>query len=380
MDWNPVHWGEDAYNWAAGNPKGQKDAYQQAGQGYSNLGSNVQNQYGNLNDLSQSYYSGTTNQTKQSQSDARLNQLEAKRKATDGTQISDAELNELSTLQQQAYKNGYTQDKSTGQWTAPAGGNPTANAADANGPISPDQALKNQTANQSTQLQDYYKYMQGQAGQQTNQEQFYSGIKGSYGDLTNEETLYNERKGGNDPAAAYQDQRATQALDNAAAARGGYNSGAALRSTSDYYANANAQRSQQLAQLAGGADASRATKLSGYENAAGGADTSRANVNNSLGNAASGASKEQSDYYSGISNQATKLAADKAGISQDILSKGIEAYQSGQVASIDAYLAKAGVDAKAIAAFNSTLSAVGGAAGKAFAGPATPPPGAPPAA
>lgn len=365
MDWNPVHWAQDAYNWASGNPQGQKDAYQKAGQSYGDLGTNVQNQYGNLNDLTQSYFSGTTNQTKQKQSDQRLNQLEAKRKANTA---SDAELTELAGLQKNAHSSGYTQDPTTGQWTAPAGGNPSAVAADANGPISPDQALKDQVANKSTQLQDYYKFMQGQAGKPTNEEDFYSGIKGSYGDLTNEETLYNERKSGTDPAAAYEDKRATEALDAAAAARGGYNSGAALRSTSDYYSNVGAQRSKQLADLAAGADSSRSKKLGDYEGAASGADTSRNQVNTTLGTAASGASKEQSDYYSGISNQATKLAADKAGISQDILAKGIEAYQSGQVASIDAYLAKAGVDAKTIAAFNQTLNAAGGTAGKIAGG------------
>lgn len=83
---------------------------------------------------------------------------------------------------------------------------------------------------------------------------------------TDVEQLYSERKGGNDPAAAYQDQRATEQINNQLAARGRYNSGPGVREISDYLANANAQRSQQLAGLSeasSGAAGQRAGYMAG---------------------------------------------------------------------------------------------------------------------
>ena len=222
--------------------------------------------------------------------------------------------------------------------------------------------LNAQRDNRSTQQQDYYNTMKGQAGGATKQEELYDvdtrnlDPARSYGSkLSDVEDLYNQRKNGVDPAAAYEDSRATEQINNQLAARGGYNSGAGTRQIDDYYANVGAQRSKQLADLAAtSSDAAnkRATYRSG---AAGDADRSRHDINSALGNAAAGASGEQSDYYNNVTGQSVKLAADRAGVQADLGSKAIEAYKSGQVASIEAYLLKAGIDAESAKAFSGYL-------------------------
>lgn len=195
--------------------------------------------------------------------------------------------------------------------------------------LSPDQALLDQRNNRSTQAQDYFGYMQGQAGHQTNQEE-----------------LYASRRGGYDPAAAYQDSRATRDINNQLAARGGYNSGAGERQIGDYYANANAQRSRDLAGLAGGAD------------------SSRLGVDTAYGNAASGASKENSDYYTGLSDQSLKNAQAKSDVSSHFSELGGNAYSQGQLAEIEANLAASGVDAATRKQFMDDLISAAGGAGK----------------
>jgi hypothetical protein len=302
----------DAYNFAAGDPRGQKEAYDAAGKAYQDLGSNVQGQYNGLDTKIQGYFGAA---------DADL----AAQRANPATQ------------QEQAFR------------------------------------LAQGAARQPTKEEGYADYLAGTIQDPTKQESL--AANDTYGgNLTDVEQLYQERKGGNDPAAAYEDSRAQRAIDNRAAAGGGYNSGAGIRNVSDYYANVGAQRSNQLASLAG-ASSSAAGQRAGYrENLASGADTSRLNVNNAYGqagqgadssrlavnnavtNASQGASKEQSDYFSGVSKQSSDLAFSKAGISKDLGDKAIEAYKNGQVASIQAYLAKAGVDAKALQALNESLN------------------------
>lgn len=215
-----------------------------------------------------------------------------------------------------------------------------------NAPISPDQALINEANNRPGQQQQYFQYMQGQAGQQTNQEQ-----------------LYNERKNGNDPAAAYQDSRAIASINNQLAARGRYNSGPGVRQISDYEANANAQRSQQLAGLAGGAD------------------SSRLGVDSAYGSAASGASGEQSKYFGDLTTNSTNLAQAKADTFGHYSDQAGNAYSQGQLAQIEAQLAASGVDAATMHQFMSDMGAVAGGAGNIIsAGSKKPPAGAPPAA
>ncbi len=75
------------------------------------------------------------------------------------------------------------------------------------------------------------------------------------------EQWFGERANGTDPGYEYTTGRGMKALDNAYAARGMYNSGAATQGQSDFLANSGAQREGQLDQLAGAADASRNTHL-----------------------------------------------------------------------------------------------------------------------
>jgi hypothetical protein len=179
-----------------------------------------------------------------------------------------------------------------------------------------------------------------QQGNRPGQQQNYFDQLGAYANgPTDTETLYNERKSGNDPAAAYEDQRAIAAINNQLAARGGYNSGAGTRLISDYLANAGAQRSQQLAGLAGAADQSRL----GLENA--------------YGSAAAGASGEESKYFGDLTNEATTIGGKQAGITSELGTAGIQANTEGKIAAVQAQLAAAGVDAQTIQAITNNLLA-----------------------
>lgn len=274
------------YNKLYGDPATeQKNAYNTAGQQASDLGKQQRDWYQQQGQQALSYFSGGNN----------------------------------------AYANGGTGADSTrgGYNYAAAHGLPDPNDP-ANQPISPDQALMNQANNRPQQQQQYFQYMQGQAGQQTNQEQ-----------------LYQERKNGTDPAAAYMDQRAIDQINQQLAARGRYNSGPGVRQISDYEANANAQRAQQLAALAGGADSSRL-----------GLDTA-------YGSAAQGASGEQSGYFNDLQHNAQSLAQAKADTFGHYSDQGGQAFSQGQMAQIEAQLAAAGVDAATRKQFIDDVTKIG---------------------
>lgn len=72
---------------------------------------------------------------------------------------------------------------------------------------------------------------------------------------------FNERASGTDPAYEYETKRGLTSLDNAAAARGGYNGGASMQQDSDYLANMGAQREGQLDSLATGASGENQANL-----------------------------------------------------------------------------------------------------------------------
>jgi hypothetical protein len=76
------------------------------------------------------------------------------------------------------------------------------------------------------------------------------------------EQWFGERAGGTDPGYEYAAGRGMKSLDNAFAARGGFNSGASVQADSDYLANMGSQREGQLDSLAGGASGERANSLS----------------------------------------------------------------------------------------------------------------------
>lgn len=73
---------------------------------------------------------------------------------------------------------------------------------------------------------------------------------------------FDERASGTDPGWEYETGRNATALDNEYAARGGYDSGAALQGQSDLMANEEAQREGQLDTLAGGASGENLGQIS----------------------------------------------------------------------------------------------------------------------
>lgn len=75
------------------------------------------------------------------------------------------------------------------------------------------------------------------------------------------ENWFNQRANGTDPAYEYGTGRAADEINRNYAARGGYNSSAAMQSLSDMYSNSNAQRMGQLDQLAGGASGEHQRRL-----------------------------------------------------------------------------------------------------------------------
>lgn len=72
---------------------------------------------------------------------------------------------------------------------------------------------------------------------------------------------FGERASGTDPGYEYATSRGLTSLDNAAAARGGFNGGASMQQDSDYLANMGSQREGQLDQLAGGAQSADQSQL-----------------------------------------------------------------------------------------------------------------------
>lgn len=227
-----------------------------------------------------------------------------------------------------------------------------------------DDALNSLVRNRPVQNADFYDTMQMPGARPTQQQGYYDYMAGRAGKQTNQEELYNARRGGNDPAAQYQDDRAVDAINRAMAARGGFNSGNARRGITDYYANANAQRSRDLASLAGGADSSRLGLDNSYGVSANGASGEQRGYYSDLGGAADRASKEQSDYFGDVNKGAFDLSKAKADLSARFAENGGRAFTEGELAKIEAELAAAGVDAATIRAFIGDVKAFGSEATK----------------
>ena len=94
-------------------------------------------------------------------------------------------------------------------------------------------------------------------------------------DKTDVENLYSQRVAGGDPAANYEDTRAIEAINNQLAARGRFNSGPGVRQISDYLANAGAQRSHQMADLATASSSAAGSRAGYMSGLAGQSDTTR---------------------------------------------------------------------------------------------------------
>lgn len=137
------------------------------------------------------------------------------------------------------------------------------------------------------------------------------------------EQWFNQRANGTDPAYEYALQRGTANINDQYAARGGYNSGAAVRSISDLTANLGAQRQQQLDALASGASGEHQRRLE--------------------------------DMFS----EGTSLAGGQAGTagSYDLAAGG--AMSQAGIQAIELQLAKAGVDQKTRQGIVDTLTSLG---------------------
>lgn len=149
------------------------------------------------------------------------------------------------------------------------------------------------------------------------------------------EQWFNQRANGIDQGYQYAMDRGTRNLNNEAAARGGYNSGATLQSIGDFSANMGAQREAQLDALAGGASGEHSKRLE--------------------------------DMF-GIG---TTLAKDQAGTAGGYDSAAGAGLSESQKAQLQLLLNKMGVDpAQAKALFNSGMSMLSlfGGGGKGIGG------------
>lgn len=137
------------------------------------------------------------------------------------------------------------------------------------------------------------------------------------------EQWFNERANGTDPAYEYALQRGTQNINDQYAARGGYNSGAAVRSISDLTANLGAQRQSQLDALA------------------------------------SGASGEHQRRLEDMFNEGTGLASGQAGTAGGYDMAAGSAMSQSQIQQIELQLAQAGVDQKTRQGIVDALASLG---------------------
>jgi hypothetical protein len=123
------------------------------------------------------------------------------------------------------------------------------------------------------------------------------------------EQWFNQRAGGTDPGWEYGMGRATAELNRQAAARGGFNSSASMRSLSDLYSGAVSQRESQLDALAGGASGEHQGRLNSMFNESLG-------LANGQAGAASGYDINTGNNMSQMDVAQIQLALDKAGVDQ----------------------------------------------------------------
>jgi hypothetical protein len=119
------------------------------------------------------------------------------------------------------------------------------------------------------------------------------------------EKRYQDRASGANPALDYDRKVGQEAIDNAFAARGLGNSGAALKATADLNANISAENQRQLDSLAAGAQGAQETRLGGA--------------------------------FDRLSN----LGQGRANIVQNGTQGGIDSYTAGQLGGVNARLAAA---------------------------------------
>lgn len=323
----------------------QKSAYYNAGQASSNLGKEQRDWYMNQANTALGFYGGGN--APQAYGTGPAPTPSAHYSFATGNGETNGP-NQLAGGQPNVLPKGAGKTFNGGPGGGGGGGAPTA-----------DDALRNQMRNPSMYQRNFYNQMTQPGARPTQQQTYFDYMQGQVGDPTNLESLYSERKAGGNQYEDYEDKRATDAINRAMAARGGFNSGNARRGITDYYANVGAQRDRDLASLAGAADASRLGLSNAYGGSASGASGEQRGYFSDVGDAARGASGEQSDYYKSLTSGAFDLSKAKADLYADFAARGGQAYSEGELANIEAKLAAAGVDAATIKAFMQDVKDIG---------------------
>lgn len=140
------------------------------------------------------------------------------------------------------------------------------------------------------------------------------------------EQLYKQRQTGGDPFFEYTNQRGQKSLDDAFAARGGFNSGAAIQAKTDLSANLGAQANHEMAGLA------------------------------------AEAAGEQRGRFADLFTRPYELGKSKADTSMGAAALGGGAYERGKMAEMEARLQRSGVDAETRKSILEGLFGIGAAA------------------
>lgn len=176
------------------------------------------------------------------------------------------------------------------------------------------------------------------------------------------EQLYANRLGGTDLDAENQRRLGTQSINDAYAARGLQNSGAALKAIGNMNADIEANHYKQMGELAGGAQAAEQNRINslfghaGAAQAAGenrlGAQYGRAGAvqsaeqsrNALAGGQAQAAQAAQEGRIGNAFDRIANLGVSRAGTVQGGIQGGIDSYTGGQLGLINSQLAAANTD------------------------------------
>jgi hypothetical protein len=158
------------------------------------------------------------------------------------------------------------------------------------------------------------------------------------------EQLYREGIGQLDPFYDHAERKGTAAINDAMAARGGFNSGAAIQKIGDLSANLRGQQAVQMQSRAGQADRERTSRYGQGMGFAGDRDSA---FTNRLG-AGAALHRDQQTFAErrlGDSfDRSRGLANDKAGLTADAHSDAANLFGESEKEAIAAELKKAGID------------------------------------
>ena len=158
------------------------------------------------------------------------------------------------------------------------------------------------------------------------------------------QTLFEEGTAGSDPFYNNAQTVANKAINDAASARGGWNSGAAMQAIGNSTANIRGQQAQSLYALAPQADAAEQSRIALGFNLANQNDTAEANrvgagmgINDDWQN-------QQDARLGGALSTATTLGNDKADTTSAAYKSALDTYNTDGLAGIEAALQKAGIN------------------------------------